>query len=239
MEIQTPHRPIISVKAGWIIAGVALASVIGIGSAFASGGPGRLFSPKPNPAAQKKAKVQAYRQLLCDEGFSKDIYDLSAYNLDSSRILPYALCVGKVPSNTPMVAATAQRMVQGFMDRLKAEIWLRENDPEFPQYAQRLECLSQETNEHVLQEAIEFLGLGKAVQTLEAQRPSDIASSPEKAQEVVRMTEQVSRRQFIVKGASPMKLIIYLRLSRDGREKPILESPTVVDNSPNPGGQNE
>jgi hypothetical protein len=244
VEIKPPIRRTVSAKVAWIIVSTVLVLVVGVGIAVApakapGGGSGQPWGTKALSLMPKQAQIKSNKQVLCDDGFSKDIYDLSANNLDASKILPYALCHGTVPNNTPEIAATSSRMVQGFIARLKAELWLRENDPDFSKYAGRLDAgLSEMANEKALQDAIDYLGLGKASSQIAAFRPYDLANSPEKAQECIRLTEQVSKRQFIVFGASPIKLITYLRLSRDGNEDPLLLNPKTGEISNMKGGRN-
>lgn len=165
-----------------------------------------------------RAKLDECKRILTSPDLYKDSYDLAANNIDSAKVLNSALCTGTIPAKTPQVEALSTSLAHGFVARLEAELWLREHDPSFKTYANRLDiALKPEFDESHLLAAIEDLGYGKAVAKLNQIRPSEVAESQEASQKWMDLSQRISKNQHLVKLVAPEKLLVYFRLSRDNR----------------------
>ena len=142
-----------------------------------------------------RAKLNECKRLLTSPDLYKDSYDLAANNINSAKVLTSALCTGTIPAKNPQVEALSSSLTHGFVARLEAELWLREHDPSFKTYANRLDLgLKPEFDEYHLFGAIEDLDYGKAVEKLNQTqiRPSEINTSQEAYKKWLVQSQRVS-----------------------------------------------
>lgn len=167
-----------------------------------------------------RAKLNECKRLLTSPDLYKDSYDLAVSNIDSAKVIGSALCTGTIPAKTPQVEALASSLTRGFVARLEAEIWLREHDPSFKTYANRLDLgLKPEFDEYHLLAAIDDLDYGKAVEKLKQTqiRPSEINTSPDAYKKWLDRSQRVAAQQNIVMRVAPEKLLVYFRLSQNNK----------------------
>ncbi|HWQ21176.1 MAG TPA: hypothetical protein VN478_00405 [Clostridia bacterium] len=167
-----------------------------------------------------RAKLNECKRLLTSPDLYKDSYDLAANNIASAKVLTSALCTGTIPAKTPQVEALSSSLARGFVARLEAEIWLREHDPSFKTYANRLDIgLKPEFDEYHLLYAIDDLDYGKAVEKLNQTqiRPSEINTSQDAYKKWLDQSQRVSANQNLVMRVAPEKLLVYFRLSHDNK----------------------